>query len=81
MKFPGAPHVAPGINFDKFVRACVFVRHLTDGESLALHSRHKRASADCCLCACAAFQRADVQRSGYVTMGKDQFLDLALSAP
>ncbi|KAF5373169.1 hypothetical protein D9758_001670 [Tetrapyrgos nigripes] len=48
----------PGINFDRFVRACVAVKTLTE-----------------------AFQRADVNRSGWVQFNYEQFMSIVLSAP
>ncbi|KAJ3761137.1 hypothetical protein EV360DRAFT_93200 [Lentinula raphanica] len=48
----------PGITFDRFVRACVVVKTLTE-----------------------AFQRADVNRSGYVQFSYEQFMSIVLSSP
>ncbi|KAE9406768.1 EF-hand [Gymnopus androsaceus JB14] len=48
----------PGITFDRFVRACVVVKTLTE-----------------------SFQRADVNRSGYVQFSYEQFMSIVLSAP
>ncbi|KZP23624.1 EF-hand, partial [Athelia psychrophila] len=42
---------APGITFDRFVRACVVIKTLTE-----------------------AFQRADTDRDGYVTLNYEQFM-------
>ncbi|KAG6832689.1 hypothetical protein H0H92_012261 [Tricholoma furcatifolium] len=44
---------SPGITFDRFVRACVAVKTLTE-----------------------AFQRVDVNRSGWVQLSYDQFMDV-----
>jgi len=52
----GAP--PPGVTFDRFVRACVVVKNLTE-----------------------SFQRLDTQRSGYVQLSYDQFMQTVLSAP
>lgn len=48
----------PGITFDRFVRACVVVKQLTE-----------------------AFQRLDTQRSGWVQLNYDTFMQTVLSAP
>ncbi|KAJ3789904.1 hypothetical protein GGU10DRAFT_342206 [Lentinula aff. detonsa] len=48
----------PGITFDRFVRACVVVKTLTE-----------------------SFQRADVNRTGYVQFSYEQFMSIVLSAP
>jgi len=48
----------PGITFDRFVRACVAVKTLTE-----------------------AFQRMDVQRSGWIQVNYEQFMKVVLSAP
>ncbi|KAF7972099.1 hypothetical protein HWV62_10092 [Athelia sp. TMB] len=48
----------PGITFDRFVRACVVIKTLTE-----------------------AFQRADTDRDGWVTLNYEQFMKIVLSAP
>ncbi|KAJ3878823.1 hypothetical protein F5051DRAFT_351292 [Lentinula edodes] len=48
----------PGITFDRFVRACVVVKTLTE-----------------------SFQRADVNRTGFVQFSYEQFMSIVLSAP
>jgi len=48
----------PGINFDRFVRACVVVKTLSE-----------------------AFQRADVDRDGWVQLNYDDFMKIVLTAP
>jgi len=53
---PGA--APPGVTFDRFVRACVVIKTLTE-----------------------SFQRLDTNRSGYVQMNYDQFMQTVLSAP
>ncbi|KLO09705.1 EF-hand, partial [Schizopora paradoxa] len=52
----GAP--PPAVTFDRFVRACVVIKNLTE-----------------------SFQRLDTQRSGYVQMSYDTFMQTVLSAP
>ncbi|SJX66420.1 related to programmed cell death protein (calcium-binding protein) [Sporisorium reilianum f. sp. reilianum] len=49
---------APGITFDRFVRACVVIKTLTE-----------------------SFQRHDTQRSGWVQINYDTFMEMCLSAP
>ncbi|KAF9494146.1 EF-hand [Pleurotus eryngii] len=53
---PGQPQ--PGISFDRFVRACVVIKQLTE-----------------------SFQRLDTQRSGWVQMSYEQFMQTVLSLP
>lgn len=48
----------PGITFDRFVRACVVIKTLTE-----------------------SFQRHDSQRSGWVQINYDTFMEMCLSAP
>ncbi|KAJ1021562.1 hypothetical protein NDA13_005597 [Ustilago tritici] len=48
----------PGITFDRFVRACVVIKTLTE-----------------------SFQRHDTQRSGWVQINYDTFMEMCLSAP
>jgi len=48
----------PGISFDRFVRACVVVKQLSE-----------------------AFGRLDTQRSGYIQINYDQFMQTVLSLP
>ncbi|KAH9998167.1 apoptosis-linked protein [Russula compacta] len=48
----------PGITFDRFVRACVAVKTLTE-----------------------AFQRADTDRDGWVTINYEEFMKIILNAP
>lgn len=48
----------PGITFDRFVRACVTVKTLTE-----------------------AFQRADSDRDGWVTISYEDFMKIILNAP
>ncbi|KAI0295569.1 EF-hand [Russula brevipes] len=48
----------PGITFDRFVRACVAVKTLTE-----------------------AFQRADHDRDGWVTINYEEFMKIVLNAP
>ncbi|KAJ1024082.1 hypothetical protein NDA16_002921 [Ustilago loliicola] len=54
---PGA-RGPPGITFDRFVRACVVIKTLTE-----------------------SFQRHDTQRSGWVQINYDTFMEMCLSAP
>ncbi|PWY97969.1 EF-hand, partial [Testicularia cyperi] len=59
----GAPASAagraqPGITFDRFVRACVVIKTLTE-----------------------SFQRHDTNRSGWVQINYDTFMEMCLSAP
>ncbi|KAI9458024.1 hypothetical protein F5148DRAFT_1221452 [Russula earlei] len=49
---------SPGISFDRFVRACIVVKTLTE-----------------------AFQRADTNRDGWVTMNYEEFMKIVLNAP
>jgi len=49
---------APGISFDRFVRACVVVKQLTE-----------------------AFQRLDTQRSGWININYDTFMQTVLTLP
>ncbi|TKY87585.1 hypothetical protein EX895_003599 [Sporisorium graminicola] len=49
---------ASGITFDRFVRACVVIKTLTE-----------------------SFQRHDTQRSGWVQINYDTFMEMCLSAP
>ncbi|PWN52873.1 EF-hand [Violaceomyces palustris] len=49
---------ASGITFDRFVRACVVIKTLTEN-----------------------FQKHDTQRSGWIQINYDQFMELCLSAP
>ncbi|THH05879.1 hypothetical protein EW145_g4474, partial [Phellinidium pouzarii] len=48
----------PGITFDRFVRACVVIKQLTE-----------------------SFQRLDTQRSGWIQLNYDTFMQTVLSAP
>ncbi|KAI5117977.1 hypothetical protein M0805_004910 [Coniferiporia weirii] len=48
----------PAITFDRFVRACVVIRQLTE-----------------------SFQRLDTQRSGWIQINYDTFMQTVLSAP
>jgi hypothetical protein len=48
----------PGITFDRFVRACVAIKQMTE-----------------------AFQRFDTQRTGWVQMNYDQFMETVLRLP
>ncbi|KAL0955564.1 hypothetical protein HGRIS_001805 [Hohenbuehelia grisea] len=48
----------PGISFDRFVRACVAIKQLTE-----------------------AFQKLDTQRSGWIQINYDQFMQTVLSLP
>ena len=48
----------PGITFDRFVRACVVVKQLTE-----------------------SFQRLDAQRTGWVQLSYDTFMETVLAAP
>jgi len=48
----------PGITFDRFVRACVVVKSLTE-----------------------SFQKLDTQRSGWIQINYDTFMQTVLSAP
>ncbi|KAF9262141.1 apoptosis-linked protein [Marasmius fiardii PR-910] len=61
-KYASAPDTGygppPGITFDRFVRACVVVKTLTE-----------------------SFQRADVNRNGWVQLNYEQFMSMVLSAP
>ncbi|KAG6856011.1 hypothetical protein H0H87_008413 [Tephrocybe sp. NHM501043] len=52
----GAP--PPGITFDRFVRACVVIKQLSE-----------------------SFTRLDVNKSGYIQIGYDQFMDTVLRLP
>ncbi|CDU24366.1 related to programmed cell death protein (calcium-binding protein) [Sporisorium scitamineum] len=54
----GPARAAPGITFDRFVRACVVIKTLTE-----------------------SFQRHDTQRSGWVQINYDTFMEMCLSAP
>jgi len=59
MASSGAPRGgAPGITFDRFVRACVVIKTLTE-----------------------SFQRQDTNRSGWVQINYDTFMEMCLSAP
>lgn len=63
-KYASAPTAAsargppPGVTFDRFVRACVVVKTLTE-----------------------SFQKLDTQRSGWIQINYDQFMQTILSAP
>ena len=48
----------PGISFDRFVRACVVIKTLTE-----------------------SFQRLDTNRSGWIQINYDQFMETVLSLP
>ena len=52
------PGMAQGITFDRFVRACVVIKTLTE-----------------------SFQRLDTNRSGWIQINYDQFMQTVLSAP
>jgi len=56
--YPGTRAAPPGISFDRFVRACVVIRQLTE-----------------------AFQRLDTQRSGWIQINYDTFMETVLQAP
>ena len=55
---PGSRGPTAGITFDRFVRACVVIKTLTE-----------------------SFQRHDTNRSGWVQINYDTFMELCLSAP
>ncbi|KAF6767209.1 EF-hand domain pair [Kalmanozyma brasiliensis GHG001] len=58
MASTGPARGAPGITFDRFVRACVVIKALTE-----------------------SFQRHDNNRSGWVQINYDTFMEMCLSAP
>lgn len=58
MPSTGPSRGGPGITFDRFVRACVVIKTLTE-----------------------SFQRHDTQRSGWVQINYDTFMEMCLSAP